>query len=144
MKEKISIVPIYIGSVPQAKITDYSDVFLDYFDTKNNFFIFTSNLTQWGKIYNSDEGEIFEYIEKLDKAMMLEIEKQDPIPYINYLKENKTSLSGKHVQNIQLHILDITNYDQTTKYIRYSQSNHVLNMDDSCVSYGSAIIYQQV
>jgi AmmeMemoRadiSam system protein B len=145
-KDSVRIVPIYIGNISSQQESGYADILSDYFERDDCLFIFVTNLSHWGRKYaytkhNSDEGEIFEGVEKLDKNAMQEIEKQDPQHFNSFLKETEMNMDGKNAISILLHMIDTSNYNLKTKFVRYSQSNHVTSKDDDSISYGSAIVF---
>jgi predicted class III extradiol MEMO1 family dioxygenase len=51
---------------------------------------------------------------------MREIEKQDPDGFCKYLEVTKVPIDGKNVITIFLKILDTTDLQTTTKFLRYS------------------------
>jgi predicted class III extradiol MEMO1 family dioxygenase len=51
------------------------------------------------------------------------------------------NMDGKNAISILLYMIDTSNYNLKTKFVRYSQSNHVTNKEDDSVSYGSAIVF---
>ena len=71
---------------------------------------------------------------------MREIEKQDPDGFAKYLDITKVPIDGKNVITTFLKILDTTDLQTTTKFVRYSQSNHVINDNDFSTSYATGLI----
>lgn len=71
---------------------------------------------------------------------MREIEKQDPEGFQKFLDLTQVPIDGKNVLNVILKILDTTDLQTTTKFIRYSQSNHITSEDESSISHSSGFI----
>jgi len=71
---------------------------------------------------------------------MREIEHQDPDRFTKFVNKTKIPIDGKDALLILLKILDSCNLQTTLKFVRYSQSNHVIKKTESSVSYASAII----
>lgn len=144
--DSVQIVPIYIGNINVSQENQAGDFLSDYFESDDCMFIIVTNLCHWGKKYNftkqdEEDNEIFEVIEKFDKSAMQEIEKQDPQHFHTFLKETELNICGKNALSILLHMADVSNYNLKTKFVRYSQSNHVTDKEDDSVSYGSAIVF---
>ena len=72
---------------------------------------------------------------------MIEIEKQEPKDFENYLARNSFKIDGKYPILTMLKITEESDYSTITQFIRYSQSRHILSDDESSVSYGSGIMY---
>lgn len=72
---------------------------------------------------------------------MQEIEKQDPEHFHNFVKDSEMIMSTKSVISIMLNLVETSNYNLKTKFVRYSQSNHVTSKSGDSISYGSAIVF---
>lgn len=80
--ENFTIIPIMVGSIDAKAEEYYGKIFAQYFDRDDCLFIISTDFCHWGSkfaftTYNSNDGEIFESIEKLDQKAMEHIELHD-------------------------------------------------------------------
>ena len=142
---RVEIIPIYVGEMNNQQMDALAYVLTPHFERDDSIMIAVSNFTRWGKQYGfthirDENEEIFEGIEKIDKTGMREIEKQDPDSFMRFLERTKVPIDGKNVLCVFLKILDTSDLQTTTKFVRYSQSNHVVDENDSSVSYATGTV----
>ena len=69
------------------------------------------------------------------------IEAQDTGGFAAYLREFRNTICGRHPIAVLLHALaDCTSRKHALRFVRYAQSSAVTSMDDSSVSYASAVV----
>ena len=121
-------------------------IFQKYILNPKILFIISSDFCHWGNNFDycpfdKNDGQIFKYIEKLDKTGIDYIEMQDPDKFLAYLKDTENTICGKNPITVLLYTLKISGLKTKTSLRFYTQSNQCKKKSDSSVSYGSIITY---
>jgi len=140
-----SLVPILVGSLSKKMEEHYGSLFTKYMDDPSNFFVISSDFCHWGKRFNyffreQNDIPIYKSIEQLDRKGMDAIESQDPERFYQYQKQYENTICGRHPISVLLQTLAQSKSKHKLKFVYYSQSNQCTGIDDSSVSYASAVI----
>jgi hypothetical protein len=144
-----TIVPILVGSLKPEKEAAYGSLLSKYLAQPENLFVVSSDFCHWGdrfsyQFYNKDWGEIHQSIHKLDHMGMDVIETLKPADFTSYLRKYGNTICGRHPIGVLLNAAsEVTKLlpegsDVSLKFLKYAQSSHCHNADDSSVSYASA------
>jgi len=114
-----------------------------------NLFVISSDFCHWGKRfsftpYDQSAGKIFQSIERMDRRGMSIIEEMNPQKFVSYLKETKNTICGRHPIAVFLQAvlaLQEKNVPHIIEFTKYAQSSQCVDLEDSSVSYASAICY---
>jgi MEMO1 family protein len=144
----IQILPIMIGSIDETMEEHFGKLLAGTIARQDIISVISTDFCHWGSRFRyqpSGAGTepIFQYISNLDHRGMSHIELQQPGAFAAYIRETKNSICGRHPVAVWLHA---TRHNQTlgneelqVKFIRYEQSSQVKSMQDSSVSYASAL-----
>lgn len=149
MKDReFTIVPIVVGSMKKNSFETYAEILAPYFNNEENFFIISSDFCHWGSRfrythYNKNDGKIYESISKLDRMGMDLIESLNPEAFQKYLSEYKNTICGRDPITLLLNIIKFSDVDVSLKFTHYAQSSKCTTLNDSSVSYASAIVFTQ-
>jgi len=71
------------------------------------------------------------------------IEDHDPAGFGDYLDETENTICGRHPISVLLNIIIKSKFSESliTRFVRYAQSEPVKNLNQSSVSYASAVTY---
>jgi AmmeMemoRadiSam system protein B len=139
-----TLVPIMVGSLNKKSQDYFGKIFSEYLKDDKTLFIISSDFCHWGnnfdyKPYNTEDGEIWESIEKLDKTGIDYIEKQDIEGFVNYLNETDNTICGRNPICVYLNALKYSGLSLQTKLVYYTQSNRVKKGNQTSVSYASIL-----
>ena len=145
-KTNFKLVPIMVGSIDYQLEEYFAKIFQKYILNPKILFIISSDFCHWGNNFDycpfdKNDGQIFKYIEKLDKTGIDYIEMQDPDKFLAYLKDTENTICGKNPITVLLYTLKISGLKTKTSLRFYTQSNQCKKKSDSSVSYGSIITY---
>lgn len=167
------IVPILVGSISAAKEKIYGTILKPYLTNPENAFIISSDFCHWGlrfsytryqpsssistnvqELHRSsrlpDDGQpIHKSIEDLDKRGIQAIETGSHKAFVEYLKETKNTICGRHPIGVVMAGLEEARGEMQAdgdekenwgrfKFVRYEQSSQCEVVRDSSVSYASA------
>jgi AmmeMemoRadiSam system protein B len=142
-----TLVPIMVGSLSSGLEDVYGQLLAPYAEDDSNFFIVSSDFCHWGKRFSytpfdsKNYSEIYKYITDLDRQGMDAVETGKVTEFRNYLSKTKNTICGR---NPILVLLAIHSHSKTkfkTEFIHYAQSSQCADMEDSSVSYASAVVY---
>eukprot|EP01112_Ceratiomyxa_fruticulosa_P010350 TRINITY_DN2736_c0_g1_i1.p1 TRINITY_DN2736_c0_g1~~TRINITY_DN2736_c0_g1_i1.p1 ORF type:complete len:308 (-),score=65.48 TRINITY_DN2736_c0_g1_i1:150-1073(-) len=148
-----SIVPIMVGSVSKESEKMYGGLLSKYLEDPDNFFVVSSDFCHWGKRfdythYDEKQGEIWKSIEVLDKTGIKAIETGEPTTFVNYLRETKNTICGRHP--IAVMMWAVVAYQEKSKgpklvfrSTHYTQSSKCRAPKDSSVSYAALILTEE-
>jgi len=143
-----SLVPIMVGAIDSESEKVYGELLSEYFDKPGHLFIVSSDFCHWGRrfrftYFDNKDGEIWQSIEKLDKAGMSLIEKKSPAEFRDYLNQYENTICGRHPISVFLQTVKYSTSckNNEIKFVHYAQSSKCMMMSDSSVSYASAICY---
>lgn len=144
-----TLVPIMVGSLSKNLEDDYGKILAPYVDDESNFFIVSSDFCHWGKRFgytpydSKRHSEISEYIKALDREGMDAVESESVTTFREYLHKTKNTICGRNPILVLLATHQHCKTSFQTKFIHYDQSSAVRDLDDSSVSYASAVVYQE-
>jgi len=144
-----TIVPIMVGSLSPSSEAKYGNFLAKYLEDPSNCFVISSDFCHWGSrfrytSFDQSAGQIFQYIEALDKQGMELIERLDVPGFTSYLKKSGNTICGRHPIGVFLNMAAtlranrINGTRMDLKFLSYSQSNQVTNPRESSVSYAAA------
>ncbi|BES93867.1 Memo-like protein [Nesidiocoris tenuis] len=146
-KYNFTIVPILVGSLSTDREAQYGQLLSKYLADPHNLFVISSDFCHWGQrfrytYYDSEYGEIYQSITKLDEKGMDTIETLNPASFTEYLRKYGNTICGRHPIGVLLqaaqHLAKGGQHKMSLKFLKYAQSSHCRNMNDSSVSYASA------
>eukprot|EP00735_Rhodelphis_limneticus_P006522 TRINITY_DN18939_c0_g1::TRINITY_DN18939_c0_g1_i2::g.21707::m.21707 TRINITY_DN18939_c0_g1::TRINITY_DN18939_c0_g1_i2::g.21707 ORF type:complete len:325 (-),score=24.39,sp/Q4QQR9/MEMO1_RAT/48.61/4e-92,Memo/PF01875.12/2.7e-82,LigB/PF02900.13/2.2e+03,LigB/PF02900.13/0.0023 TRINITY_DN18939_c0_g1_i2:641-1555(-) len=143
--QKITLVPILVGSIDERAEAKYGALLAKYFENPENVFVISSDFCHWGKRfqyspYDRSVGEIHQFIEQLDHEGMSAIESGNPTEFTTYLKKTKNTICGRHPITVLMQILQRVDQEYRIQFVRYAQSSPCKSMSDSSVSYAAAVV----
>ena len=140
-----SLVPIIVGHTSLKTGEAYGKVFAPYFQAPGTLFIISSDFCHWGEHFDfqpKQEGApIWQTIEKLDKAGMELIEKNDIGGFDSYIKSTQNTICGEHPIRVLMNTVRQSKLGASTQFVKYAQSEKVVSEAESSVSYASAITF---
>uniref|UniRef100_A0A7S0L3M3 Protein MEMO1 n=1 Tax=Coccolithus braarudii TaxID=221442 RepID=A0A7S0L3M3_9EUKA len=145
--QPFKLVPILVGALSVQSEQQYGRLLAPLLLDPQNLFVISSDFCHWGRRFrfthfDRSHRHIFESIEALDRQGMTLIEKQDAAGFAAYQQEFGNTICGRHPIALLLHILQgCTERKHELRFVRYAQSSQVRSMDDSSVSYASAIVW---
>ena len=142
-----TLVPIMVGAIDAKSEKLYGSLLSEYFETPGHLFIISSDFCHWGRrfrytFFDKSQGQIWNSIEKLDKMGMNLIEKKSSEAFREYLDEYENTICGRHPISVFLQVLSHAKSTEV-KFVHYEQSSKCHNMNDSSVSYASAICFTE-
>lgn len=144
----IQILPIMVGSIGETKEEHFGKLLAATIARQDIISVISTDFCHWGSRFRyqpcgSGTEPIFQYISNLDHRGMSLIELQQPGAFAAYIRETKNSICGRHPVAVWLHATRhnkaVGNEELQVKFIRYEQSSQVKSMQDSSVSYASAL-----
>lgn len=148
-KDSFTIVPVLVGSLLPERESQYGNLLSKYLGDPQNLFVVSSDFCHWGQrfrytYYDRSCGDIFQSIQKLDKAGMDIIETLNPQAFTDYLKKYGNTICGRHPIGVLLNAIQHLQKSNngapgmSLKFLKYAQSSQCYNMSDSSVSYAAA------
>ena len=147
-KQNITILPIMIGSISKHKEQEYGTILQDHLIHQPNIFtIISSDFCHWGTRFQYTPTDptkaISSYIQWLDQLGMDQIELKIPGAFVEYLKKYRNTICGRHP--IAVYLFCVGGVDEISiRFVKYSQSSEVKGMEESSVSYASAIVHRKI
>lgn len=151
----VRVLPIMIGATSNSHEQRFGGLLAPYLAQPNVFTVVSSDFCHWGKRFsyyphhstNPDDdtpfNQIADYIEWLDRKGMTNIEMQSPGAFATYLREHSNTICGRHPIAVWLQSVAANGQNGTEKvnvaFVKYDQSSRVLTVDESSVSYASAV-----
>jgi len=126
-------VPIVVGSIDYTKEQKYGKLLAEYMKDDKNLFVISSDFCHWGKNFDyspydeSVSDHVSGYIKHLDQEGMDKIESQDPKAFVDYLKDTRNTICGRHPITVFLEAIKQSGINTTTKFVKYAQSGEVKN-----------------
>ncbi|CAH8830903.1 unnamed protein product [Trichobilharzia szidati] len=147
---RYTVVPILVGYLTPDREAVYGQIFSQYLSNPENFFVISSDFCHWGKrfqytYYDQSKGAIWQSIQALDETGMQIIERLAPSEFSSYLEQYGNTICGRHPIGVLLQTIaslrtKMPNGRFDLKFIQYAQSEHCNNMNQSSVSYASAVL----
>eukprot|EP00761_Pharyngomonas_kirbyi_P008077 gb/GECH01008088.1/.p1 GENE.gb/GECH01008088.1/~~gb/GECH01008088.1/.p1 ORF type:complete len:297 (+),score=101.69 gb/GECH01008088.1/:1-891(+) len=145
----IPIVPIVVGDLSSSSAQALGQILAPYLQDPSVFVVVSSDFCHWGSRfrymrYNSEDGPIYQSIEKLDRQGMEAISTLDSKRYQEYQEQTKNTICGRNPIRVLMNAVETIGRDNfKMDFVHYSQSNQVKSKVDSSVSYGAGVLYQQ-
>lgn len=142
-----TLVPIMVGSLSSNLEEHYGKILAPYADDESNFFVISSDFCHWGERFgytsfdSKSYKEIYKYITDLDRRGMDAIETGKVSDFRSYLSKTKNTICGRNPILILLSLHAQASTPFTTKFVHYEQSSQCKTLDDSSVSYASAVVF---
>ena len=149
------VLPIMIGATGTSQEQKFGRLLAPYLAQTNVFTVVSSDFCHWGKRFsyypclstNPDDGtpfnQIADYIEWLDRKGMAKIEMQNPGAFATYLREHSNTICGRHPIAVWLESVALNGQNGSDRvnvaFVKYDQSSRVSTVDESSVSYASAV-----
>lgn len=149
----VKIVPLMIGSTNLEMNYKIAEYLQPYFNDSKSLFVISSDFAHWGRnfgfmYYDKSKGNIWESTEYLDKLAMSIIGRLNPKELDEYFKKYHNTICGR--SPISIVLCNIEKYKDLYKdknisfdLAHYSQSNKVMNLEDTSVSYAAGINFIQ-
>eukprot|EP00808_Paulinella_micropora_P014946 g12200.t1 len=140
-----TVVPVMVGSLSAQAEKKFGQIFAPYLDDPANFFVISSDFCHWGERFSyqpcppTESTPIWQHIQALDRQGMDAIEQQDHGQYWAYLNKYQNTICGRHPIGVFLQALKHCSTKFSVDFINYKQSNQVVDLADSSVSYCSGI-----
>lgn len=161
-RHNISLVPLLFGDVSAHDASKLAHVFAPLMASPENVFVVSTDFCHWGSRfrytnhYHSDRyPNIEDAVVAMDFEGMRSIESGDPASWEEYLAQTRNTICGRNPISVLLKSIDAlreTKPQQTSCaaspssmdicFVHYSKSNTLQSLDDSSVSYASAVILQ--
>ncbi|OMJ86007.1 hypothetical protein SteCoe_12575 [Stentor coeruleus] len=144
--KQFQLVPIMVGDINVQTAKEYGRILAGYFRNPENLFVISSDFCHWGdnfdfKPYDRSKGQIFEFIEFLDRSGMGFIEKNDLEGFAKYLDSTGNTICGCNPIMIAMSTIAESGLEVETTFVRYAQSNPVRNQREFSVSYAASVTY---
>ena len=151
----VKVLPIMIGATSTSQEQKFGRILAPFLAQPHVFTVVSSDFCHWGKRFsyyphlssNPDDGspfnQIADYIEWLDRKGMTKIEMQNPGAFATYLKEHSNTICGRHPIAVWLESVAANKQSGFERvnvaFVKYDQSSRVSTVDESSVSYASAV-----
>jgi len=154
-QREIKVLPIMVGSIRTNKEESYGKLIASHLAEESIFTVISSDFCHYGQRFSytprprpseaSEKhiNEVYEYIEYLDRKGMDLIELQQPGAFADYLREYSNTICGRHPIAVWLNAVVANSKNGTeeldVRFVRYEQSSRARSINDSSVSYASAV-----
>jgi len=161
----LQILPIMVGAISTSQEVDFGKILAPFVARPNIFTVISSDFCHWGKRFqyspmppgkietcvpcksssekDTDDEQIYEYIERLDRIGMDHISLQRPDAFADYIKKYKNTICGRAPITVYLNAIETNKHEGreslNIRFVKYAQSNQVQSIHDCSVSYASAI-----
>jgi MEMO1 family protein len=145
----IPVLPIMCGALTTSQEASFGKLLAPIIARPNVVCVISSDFCHWGSRFRfqptSNEMPIHQFIREMDHQGMDLIALQQPGAFADYLKTTKNTICGRHAISVWLQAVASHNGaqqqpQQTVKFVKYAQSSAVEDMQDSSVSYASAVV----
>jgi AmmeMemoRadiSam system protein B len=151
----ITVLPIMCGSLTTQDEIEYGKLLSPILHRPEVLTVISTDFCHWGRRFqyqptssgsshNMQRMKIHEYIAHLDRQGMDLIASQQPGAFAEYLKTTRNTICGRHAVAVWLRAMEVTNTndkaDLNIRFVQYRQSSQVQSLQDSSVSYASAIV----
>lgn len=149
--EAIHVLPIMVGSIDTKKEEHFGSLLKDIIVKPNVITIVSTDFCHWGKRFrfqptppdDDEKKPIFEYISEMDHIGMNHVALQQPGAFAEYMKTTQNTICGRHPLAVWLNAIATNKNDGSESlnimFVKYAQSSQVKSMQDSSVSYASAV-----
>ena len=135
-----------VGSLSYQSCKEVAEALSQYADDPRTLFVISSDFCHWGSRFGyqylpPDEGKhlkVYQRIEELDRKGADMISTGDPEKFLNYIEETENTICGRIPILIVMNIFK--NKGMTATFPAYSQSENIVSMSGSSVSYFAGVI----
>jgi AmmeMemoRadiSam system protein B len=143
----VSVLPIMCGALNPSQEEEYGKILAPIIARLDVLTVVSTDFCHWGQRFRyqptSSGKEIFEHIQAMDRQGMDHIELQQPGAFVKYLQQTRNTICGRHAIAVWLHAVrynrEMGRQQLTIDFIHYEQSSAAKSMQDSSVSYASAV-----
>jgi hypothetical protein len=154
ISKTITVLPIMCGSLTTQDEIEYGKLLRPILNRPEVLTVISTDFCHWGRRFqyqptsgnsrNRQQMKIHEYIAHLDRHGMDLIASQQPGEFAEYLKTTRNTICGRHAVAVWLRAMEVTSPnekdDLNIQFLHYRQSSQVQSLQDSSVSYASAIV----
>lgn len=160
--KNVKIVPILVGALDFASEEHYGKLLAPYLSNDKNVFILSSDFCHWGRRFQftpfcntcTSSNPLYKCIQTLDSEGMKLITEKDPVAFYRYLQQSGNTICGRHPITVALFMMkyltsasDKSNrpnkkQEHEILFTKYEQSSAAKSINDSSVSYASAIFME--
>jgi len=145
--DRVQVLPVMVGSISDKSEAFFGNIIAPIIARPNVLCVISSDFMHWGARFRYQPTlvckPIHEHISDLDKQGMDLIQGQKPEDFAKYLKETKNTICGRHPISVWLQAVQVNSSSEDEKldisFIKYDRSSKVMSLQDSSVSYASAI-----
>jgi len=152
--DSIRVLPIMCGALSSSQEATFGALLSDIIARPNVVCVISSDFCHWGSRFRfqpTPNGSnismpIHDYIQQMDHQGMDLIALQQPGAFADYLKRTSNTICGRHAISVWLRAIEAIrekeggHTDLTVEFVKYAQSSAVTSMNDSSVSYASAVV----
>ena len=152
LREKVSIVPIVVGSYHHSYEKSIVETLAPYWKDSRTAFVFSSDFCHYGTrfdfapflSYIKEGRDVSMAIEEMDKTGMALIEQQDRSGFGAYLSKTSNTICGRYPLCLLLSLIPLFPASSNTqvRWVKYAQSSRIQSARDSSVSYAAGVVYQ--
>ncbi|KAG7340385.1 radical SAM enzyme [Nitzschia inconspicua] len=150
----IKVLPIMCGNLSLQREAFYGELLSNIIARPNIVCVISTDFCHWGRRFSyqprpdDDDDkkpmEIHQFISKLDHQGMDHISMQQPGAFAQYLRQTRNTICGRHAVQVWLHAIQHNSQTMgretlTVEFVKYDQSSSVTSMQESSVSYASAV-----
>lgn len=144
----ISVLPVMCGALSTSQEEEYGKILAPIIARSDVLTIVSTDFCHWGQRFQyqptSTTGkDIFQHIEAMDREGMEHIELQQPGAFVQYLQQTRNTICGRHAIAVWLYAVHHNRLSGrqmlTIDSVDYAQSSRAKSMQDSSVSYASAV-----
>ncbi|CAB9513389.1 MEMO1 family protein C4H3.04c [Seminavis robusta] len=147
MKQPPSVLPIMCGALSTFQEELFGNLLAPIIARPNVVCVISSDFCHWGSRFRyqpiSKDGSIpiHQFIQEMDHRGMDLIAMKEPGAFAEYLKKTKNTICGRHAIAVWLQAIASKDHSGlTVNFVKYAQSSAVKTMQDSSVSYASAVV----
>jgi hypothetical protein len=141
---RVKFIPVVVGSLDERTDRALGAVFARWLADGRTLFVVSTDFCHWGSRFgyspvDREAGEIWEFIERLDRQGMAAIESCKRDLFADYIDRTKNTVCGRFPIYVLLSAMDAKGADLfSIKFVHYEQSSKCTRRGDSSVSYASA------
>jgi AmmeMemoRadiSam system protein B len=152
--KNIQVLPLMCGALSNEQEAAFGKLLAEIIQRPHVICVISSDFCHWGSRFryqptapqSSRYMPIYQFIQEMDQQGMDLISLQQPGAFAEYLKRTKNTICGRHAISVWLHAVTTSRgggeeeSNLAVNFVKYAQSSAVENMNDSSVSYASAVV----
>ncbi|KAL3902326.1 MAG: hypothetical protein SGARI_005893 [Bacillariaceae sp.] len=146
-KRMIPVLPIMCGNLSTSKEASYGKLLAPIMARPEVLCVISTDFCHWGSRFRyQPTGDnaampIHEFIQQLDHQGMQHISMQEPGAFAKYIQETRNTICGRHAVQVWLNGVVTSSNKETLEieFVKYAQSSPAKTLQDSSVSYASAV-----